>query len=114
MLELLTNFLSNTGFANLTWQYLVMIGMGCLLLYLGIVRGFEPLLLVPIGFGCILCNLPITGLMDEGGLLKYFLNKNMSLRLTKSLDVPEIKRAALALAVITAPWTMLLPSEWFW
>ena len=72
MLELLTNFLSNTGFANLTWQYLVMIGMGCLLLYLGIVRGFEPLLLVPIGFGCILCNLPITGLMDEGGLLKYF------------------------------------------
>ncbi|MBQ3320449.1 MAG: sodium ion-translocating decarboxylase subunit beta [Spirochaetia bacterium] len=72
MLELLTNFLSNTGFANLTWQYLVMIGMGCFLLYLGIVRGFEPLLLVPIGFGCILCNLPITGLMDEGGLLKYF------------------------------------------
>ena len=72
MLELLTNFLSNTGFANLTWQYLVMIGMGCFLLYLGIVRGFEPLLLVPIGFGCILCNLPITGLMEDGGLLRYF------------------------------------------
>ena len=71
-LDLITGFFAGTGFANLTWQYLVMIGMGCLLLYLGIVRGFEPLLLVPIGFGCILCNLPITGLMDEGGLISYF------------------------------------------
>jgi len=48
------------------------------------------------------------------GLLVYFFNKNMSLRLTKSLDVPEIKRTALVLAVTTAPWFMLLPSKWFW
>jgi len=70
--DLIQSIFSSTGFTNLTWQYLVMIGVGCVLLYLGIVRGFEPLLLVPIGFGCILVNLPITGLMDEGGLLKYF------------------------------------------
>jgi len=65
-------------------------------------------------FGSIFSVLFVLLSIGLGGLLKYFLNKNMSLRLTKSLDVPEIKRAALALAVITAPWTMLLPSEWFW
>lgn len=49
-----------------------------------------------------------------GGLLIYFFNKNIALRLTKTLDIPEIKHTALVLAVVTAPWTMLLPSEWFW
>lgn len=48
------------------------------------------------------------------GLLIYFFNKNMCLRLTRSLDVAEIKKAALILAVTTAPWWMLLPSVWFW
>ena len=48
------------------------------------------------------------------GLLIYFFNKNMSLRLTKSLDIFEIRRTAMILAVVTAPWTMLLPSVWFW
>ena len=48
------------------------------------------------------------------GLLIYFVNKNMSLRLTRSLEVHEIRRAALILAVTTAPWWMLLPSVWFW
>lgn len=60
------------GFSNLTWQNVVMIGIGCLLIYLAIARGYEPLLLVPIGFGCILINLPLSGLMGEGGLLRYF------------------------------------------
>ncbi len=49
-----------------------------------------------------------------GALLIYFFNKNMALRLTRSLDVPEIRRTAMVLAIATAPWTMLLPSEWFW
>ena len=49
-----------------------MIAVGCLLLYLGIARKYEPLLLVPIGFGAILVNLPLTGLTAEGGLLSYF------------------------------------------
>lgn len=48
------------------------------------------------------------------GLMIYFFNKNMSLRLTRSLDVPEIRKTALILALTTAPWWMLLPSVWFW
>lgn len=52
----------SSGFISLTWQQLVMIVLSCVLLYLGIVKQFEPLLLVGIAFGMLLTNLPITGL----------------------------------------------------
>ena len=52
----------DTGVANFTWGQLVMVGIGFLLLYLAISRKFEPLLLVPIGFGGILANIPNAGL----------------------------------------------------
>ena len=45
--------------------------VGCGLLYLAIVKNFEPLLLVPIGFGAILTNIPIAGFSEVGGLLHY-------------------------------------------
>ena len=53
-----------TGFAGLTWGSVVMIIIGGALLYLGIAKKMEPLLLVPIGFGVILVNLPFGGLME--------------------------------------------------
>jgi oxaloacetate decarboxylase beta subunit len=49
----------------------IMIGVGLILLYLGISRKFEPLLLVPIGFGAMLSNIPLAGLSEPGGLLYY-------------------------------------------
>jgi oxaloacetate decarboxylase beta subunit len=49
----------------------IMIGVGFILLYLGIRRKFEPLLLVPIGFGAMLSNIPLAGLSEPGGLLYY-------------------------------------------
>jgi sodium ion-translocating decarboxylase beta subunit len=58
------------GFVHLHWSNPIMIVVGCLLLYLGIKKDFEPLLLVPIGFGAILVNIPLAGLMEEGGFLK--------------------------------------------
>jgi len=58
------------GFANLHWSNPIMIMVGCLLLYLGIKKNFEPLLLVPIGFGAILVNIPLAGLMEEEGFLR--------------------------------------------
>lgn len=61
----------DTGLANFQWQQLVMIAVGCLLLYLAIVRQFEPLLLLPIGFGAILANIPNGGFNEPGGLLYY-------------------------------------------
>jgi carboxybiotin decarboxylase len=58
------------GFTHLHWSNPIMIGVGCILLYLGIKKDFEPLLLVPIGFGAILVNIPLAGLMEQGGFLK--------------------------------------------
>jgi carboxybiotin decarboxylase len=68
----IADLLASTGILAISWQEIVMIAVGCLLLYLGIVRKYEPLLLVPIGFGAILVNLPLTGIFDDGGLLRYF------------------------------------------
>jgi len=60
------------GVGNLQWTNGVMILVGCALLYLGIKKNMEPLLLIPIGFGAILVNIPLAGLMEKGGLLRYF------------------------------------------
>ncbi|MEG3756014.1 sodium ion-translocating decarboxylase subunit beta [Psychromonas arctica] len=62
---------ADTGIANFQWPELVMMAVGALLLYLAIVRKFEPLLLLPIGFGAILANIPNAGFNDEGGMLYY-------------------------------------------
>lgn len=60
------------GFQALGPGQAVMILAGGLLIYLGVAKGYEPLLLLPIGFGAILTNLPLTGLMEPGGLLRFF------------------------------------------
>ncbi len=59
-------FWSESGIANFTGGQLFMMGVGALLLYLAIVKRFEPLLLLPIGFGAILANIPNGGFTDEG------------------------------------------------
>jgi oxaloacetate decarboxylase beta subunit len=58
------------GLNHVTLQSLVMIGVACVLLYLGIVRKYEPLLLLPIGAGCLLANLPLSPLVAEDGMLR--------------------------------------------
>jgi len=60
------------GFVHLELGQVVMMLLGCLFLYLGIKKGFVPLLLVPIGFGAILVNIPQAELMEEGGVLRFF------------------------------------------
>ncbi|MDP4856682.1 MAG: sodium ion-translocating decarboxylase subunit beta [Desulfobacterales bacterium] len=50
---------------------IIMVGVGLLMLFLAIRKGFEPLLLVPIGFGCILANIPMSGITEPGGILYY-------------------------------------------
>ncbi|MDT8448001.1 MAG: sodium ion-translocating decarboxylase subunit beta [bacterium] len=53
------------------WGRVLMTSVGLLLLYLGIARGFEPLLLIPIGFGAVLSNIPLAGIAEPGGILYY-------------------------------------------
>ena len=84
-LESVQGIWAASGFANVCWQQLVMIGIACVLAYLAIAKGYEPLLLLPIGFGMLLTNIPGTGMfhmdfynsgtidygqvLQEGGLL---------------------------------------------
>ncbi|MDD6401499.1 MAG: sodium ion-translocating decarboxylase subunit beta [Lachnospiraceae bacterium] len=70
-LDVLKNLGLQTGFATLTWKHYIMILVACFFLYLAIVKGFEPLLLVPISFGMLLVNM-FPSIIAEGGLLHYF------------------------------------------
>ncbi len=67
--QAMVEFGRSTGFANMGWQELVMWAIGGLLIFLAIRKKYEPLLLIPIGFGCILANIPVAGMMDPGGWL---------------------------------------------
>lgn len=57
------------GFTNMTWQQAVMICIGFVLIYLAIKKEYEPMLLLPIGFGAILTNIPLSSAVGEGGFL---------------------------------------------
>jgi sodium ion-translocating decarboxylase beta subunit len=81
MVDSFLRLLNDTGFAHLDWQHLLMIGIALVLIYLAVVKQYEPLLLLPISFGMLLVNLPLAGLMDgpstvngqfqPGGLIYY-------------------------------------------
>ena len=69
--EVLSALFGGSGFAALPtdWRQVIMIAVACLLLYLGIGKGFEPLLLVPIAFGMLLANLPGSEIIH----MEYFI-----------------------------------------
>ena len=70
-MENLLSLWQSTGLYNFTGGQAFMMLVGFLLLFLAIKKGFEPLLLLPIGFGAILSNIPVAGIAEEGGLLYY-------------------------------------------
>jgi len=61
----------STALAHFESGQIIMMAVGFLLLYLAIVKKFEPLLLIPIGFGALLTNIPLAGFSEAGGLLHY-------------------------------------------
>lgn len=91
IIDSIINLLQSSGFAAMTWQQGIMILVSCVLIYLAIVKKFEPLLLLPIAFGVLLANLPMTGLMDappsatEPGGLLYYLYQGVKLGIYPSL-----------------------------
>lgn len=70
-MEIMLELWHSTGLANFSAGQVIMIAVGILLIYLAIVKEFEPLLLLPIGFGAILSNIPVAGISEEGGILYY-------------------------------------------
>ncbi len=90
LLEAIRTIWENSGFASLTWQHYVMILVALVLIYLAIVKKFEPLLLLPISFGMLLANLPLANLMsgplgDQPGGLLYYLYQGVKLGIYPSL-----------------------------
>lgn len=74
--ENLKEFWMITGFANVTWPHIAMIAVGLFFIYLAIRHKFEPMLLVPIGFGILIGNIPFVpgmevGIYEEGSVLNY-------------------------------------------
>ena len=69
------------GFLSMHWSNPIMIVVGIILLYLGIKKDIEPVLLVPIGFGCILVNIPLAGLMDKDGFLRVIYEAGITTEL---------------------------------
>ncbi|MCF0166012.1 MAG: sodium ion-translocating decarboxylase subunit beta [Bacteroidales bacterium] len=74
LLQNLKTFWGYTGFANFEWSYLIMIAIGIIFITLAIVKDWEPMLLVPIGFGMIIGNIPLfaglqVGIYEEGSVL---------------------------------------------
>ncbi len=76
ILETIVKFLYSTGILNMDYKSAIMVLVALFFLYLAINRGFEPLLLVPIAFGMLLSNLPLSGMFDQGGLFNLFYQLN--------------------------------------
>jgi oxaloacetate decarboxylase beta subunit len=72
MMEQLNSLWLNTGLYQMQWGQGLMLLVGMLLLYLAIIKKFEPLLLLPIGFGAILANIPGAGIAEGNGILHVF------------------------------------------
>lgn len=75
--ELLSRFTRSMGVVNFGYEDVIMMAIGCFLIYLGIKKRYEPLLLIPIGFGAILTNIPEVGMMDTGGILRVIYDSGI-------------------------------------
>ena len=101
----LMGFVNDSGFANLSWQQVVMLLVSFLLMYLAIVKQFEPLLLLPIAFGMFLANFPLGGINDvpsstirmlSPDLLKYAIET--AVESAKGVTLASLQAAGVAIA----------------
>ncbi len=106
--ELMMTLWATTGIANIEWGQVLMIGVGLLLLYLAIVRKFEPLLLVPMGFGAVLTNIPIAGISGPDGLLGILYHMGIETGLFPLLIFMGVGALTDFGALIAMPRTLML------
>ncbi len=112
-MDALTDLLALTAVANVTWQMMVMWGVVAVLLYLGVFRKFEPLLLVPIAFGALLANLPTEGVLnapvgDHPGGLYYYISQGVTLEIFPPLIFLGVGALTDFGPLIANPRTLLL------
>jgi oxaloacetate decarboxylase beta subunit len=107
-MESLTKLWLSTGLANFESGQVIMMLVGCGLLYLAIARNFEPLLLLPMGFGSILTNIPLAGFSEVGGLLHYIYYAGIDTGIFPLLIFMGVGAMTDFGALIANPKTLLL------
>lgn len=113
MIETINDLMINSGLINLNFKDLIVIVIALVLIYLAVAKEYEPYLLIPIGFGMLLANLPLTGLMDigsatESGGLLYYLYQGVSLGIYPPLIFLALGAATDFGPLIANPKTLLL------
>lgn len=113
MIVAIKELISTSGLMNMTIQELIVIIMALTLIYLAIEKQYEPYLLIPIGFGMLLANLPLTGIMDpatatENGGLLYYLYQGVSLGIFPPLIFLCLGAGTDFGPLIANPMTLLL------
>jgi len=113
IIENISKFLSGTGFVHLTWSGAAMLAISLVLLYLAIVKQFEPLLLIPIGFGALLTNIPLGNLIsapvgDAIGGPFWYISKGVELEIFPPLIFLGVGAMTDFGPLIAAPRTLLL------
>ncbi len=98
----------STGVANMAWGQLLMMAVGGLLIYLAIVKKFEPLLLLPIGFGAVLTNIPVADMAGPEGLLGYIYHAGIETGVFPLLIFMGVGALTDFGALIAMPTTLLL------
>jgi oxaloacetate decarboxylase beta subunit len=98
----------STGIANVTWRELVMLLVGCGLIYLAIAKRFEPLLLLPIGFGAILANIPVAGMAGPDGMIGMIYRVGVETGIFPLLIFLGVGALTDFSALIARPSTLLL------
>mgnify|MGYP005844638285 CR=1 FL=1 len=106
--EVLEKLWLSTGIANFEWGQVLMIGVGILLLYLAIAKKFEPLLLVPIGFGAILSNVPVAHISGPEGMLGMIYHVGIETGIFPLLIFMGVGALTDFGALIAMPRTLLL------
>jgi oxaloacetate decarboxylase beta subunit len=98
-----------TGFSQISWQQAVMIGVGLLFVFLAIFKKTEPLLLLPIGFGCVLANLPLTGITEPpNGIIYLLLHYGVETEFFPLLIFLGLGAMIDFGPLIANPWTILM------
>jgi len=108
MVELIEKLWLTTGIANISWGATLMICVGLLLLYLAIVKKFEPLLLVPMGFGAVLSNIPIAEISGPEGILGILYKAGVETEMFPLIIFMGVGALTDFGALIAMPRTLLL------
>lgn len=98
----------STGLANFELGQVIMMLVGCGLLYLAIARNFEPLLLLPMGFGAVLTNIPVAGFSEVGGFLNYIYHGGIETGIFPLIIFMGVGAMTDFGALIANPKTLLL------